>query len=92
MTFWKVDMLNADIFTQRTHWFWNSSDAAVFCDSLSGDVYENAYHCHEVQIPDVVVDAARRQAQAHLQRARSMFGDGGVNEVKDRLASACIGS
>ena len=90
MTFWKVDVLNADIFTQRTHWFWNSSDAAVFCDSLSGDVYENAYHCHEVQIPDAVVDAARRQAQ--LQRARSMFGDGGVNEVKNRLASACIGS
>ena len=56
MTFWKVDVLNADIFTQRTHWFWNSSDAAVFCDSLSGDVYENAYHCHEVQIPDVVVE------------------------------------
>ena len=88
MTFWKVDVLNADIFTQRTHWFWNSSDAAVFCDSLSGDVYENAYHCHEVQIPDVVVDAARRQAQAQFQRARSMFGDGGGNEVKDRLASA----
>ena len=90
MTFWKVDVLNADIFTQRTHWFWNSSDAAVFCDSLSGDVYENAYHCHEVQIPDVVVDAARRQAQAQLQRARSMFKDGGVNEVKGRLASAGI--
>ena len=88
MTFWKVDVLNADSFTQRTHWFWNSSDAAVFCDSLSGDVYENAYHCHEVQIPDVVVDAARRQAQAQFQRAHSMFKNGGVNEVKDRLASA----
>ena len=92
MTFWKVDLLNADAGTQRTHWFRNSSDAALFCDSVSGDMYENAYYCREVSLPNVVIDAAERQAQAKAQTAVPFVEHADQLEVADPLASMRIAS
>ena len=92
MTFWKVDLLKADAGTQRTHWFRNSSDAALFCDSVSGDIYEIAYYCREVSIPNVIVDAARRQAHAKFQQAAELTRPAVLNEMTDPLASLRITS
>lgn len=92
MTFWKVDLLKADAGTQRTHWFRNSSDAALFCDSVSGDMYENAYYCREVSLPNGVIEAAERQAQAKAQTAVPFVEHAGQLEVADPLASMRIAS
>ena len=92
MTFWKVDLLKADAGTQRTHWFRNSSDAALFCDSVSGDMYENAYYCREVSLPNVVIEAAERQAQAKAQTAMPFVEYADQLEVADPLASMRIAS
>ena len=92
MTFWKVDLLKADAGTQRTHWFRNSSDAALFCDSVSGDIYENAYYCREVSIPNVVIDAAERQARAKAQAVVPRTRQQPQAEVADPLASMRIAS
>jgi hypothetical protein len=92
MTFWKVDLLKADAGTQRTHWFRNSSDAALFCDSVSGDMYENAYYCREVSIPNVVIDAAERQARAKAQTVVPRTRQQPQAEVADPLASMRIAS
>ena len=92
MTFWKVDLLKADAGTQRTHWFRNSSDAALFCDSVSGDIYENAYYCREVRIPNVVLDAAERQAQAKAQAVVPLTRQDQQAEVADPLASMRLAS
>ena len=83
MTFWKVDL--ADAGTQRTHWLRNSSDAALFC-SVSGDMYENAYYCREVSLPNVVIEAAERQAQAKAQTAVPFVEHADQLEVADPLA------
>ena len=92
MTFWKVDLLKADAGTQRTHWFRNSSDAALFCDSVSGDMYENAYYCREVSIPNVVIDAAERQARAKAQAVVPRTRQQPQTEVADPLASMRLAS
>ena len=92
MTFWKVDLLKADAGTQRTDWFRNSSDAALFCDSVSGDIYENAYYCREVRIPNVVLDAAERQAQAKAQAVVPLTRQDQQAEVADPLASMRLAS
>ena len=92
MTFWKVDLLKADAGTQRTHWFRNSSDAALFCDSVPGEMYENAYYCREVSLPNVVIDAAERQARAKAQTVVPFVERADQLEVADPLASMRIAS
>ncbi len=92
MTFWKVDLLKADAGAQRTHWFRNSSDAALFCDSVSGDMYENAYYCREVSLPDVVIEAAQRHAQAKAQTVVPLKTEYQQAEVADPLASMRLAS
>ena len=92
MTFWKVDLLKADAGTQRTHWFRNSSDAALFCDSVSGDIYENAYYSREVSLPDVVIEAAQRHAQAKAQTVVPLKPEYQQAEVADPLASMRLAS
>ncbi len=92
MTFWKVDLLKADAGTQRTHWFRNSSDAAFFCDSVSGDMYETAYYCREVSLPNVVIEAAERQARAKAQKVVPFVEHADQLGVTDPLASMRIAS
>ena len=92
MTFWKVDLLKADAGTQRTHWFRNSSDAALFCDSVSGDLYESAYYCREVSLPNGVIEAAERQARAKAQTVVPFVEQPQQYEVADPLASMRIAS
>ncbi len=92
MTFWKVDLLKADAGTQRTHWFRNSSDAALFCDSVAGDMYENAYYCREVSLPNGVIEAAERQARAKAQTVVPFVERADQLEVADPLASMRIAS
>ena len=92
MTFWKVDLLKADAGTQRTHWFRNSSDAALFCDSVAGDMYENAYYCREVSLPNGVIEAAERQARAKAQTVVPFVERADQLEVSDPLASMRIAS
>ena len=92
MTFWKVDLLKADAGTQRTHWFRNSSDAALFCDSVSGDIYENPYYCREVSLPDVVIEAAQRHARAKAQTVVPLKPEYQQAEVADPLASMRLAS
>ncbi len=92
MTFWKVDLLKADAGTQRTHWFRNSSDAALFCDSVSGDMYESAYYCREVSLPNGVIEAAERQARAKAQTVVPFVVQPQQYEVADPLASMRIAS
>ena len=92
MTFWKVDLLKANAGTQRTHWFRNSSDAALFCDSVAGDMYENAYYCREVSLPNGVIEAAERQARAKAQTVVPFVERADQLEVADPLASMRIAS
>ena len=92
MTLWKVDLLRADAGTQRTHWFRNSSDAALFCDSVSGEMYENAYYCREVSIPNVMLEAAERHAWAKAQSVVPFVEQSQHLEVADPLASMRIAS
>ena len=62
MTFWKVDVLNADSSHKGLTGFGIVVTRSLFF-SLSDGIMRT-HSLPEVQIPDVVVDAARRQAQA----------------------------
>ena len=60
MTFWKVDYRTPEESSILTRWFRNSRDAEVFCDSISGGLYDTTYYCREVELPDNVLAAAER--------------------------------
>ena len=66
MTYWKVDLLNPAEGVPKTHWFRNSHDAERFCDRIPCSPYATSYYCHEVRLPDQILDAARREAQKRV--------------------------
>ena len=50
-------------------------------------MYENAYYCREVSLPNVVIEAAERQARAKAQTAVPFVEHADQLEVADPLAS-----
>lgn len=62
MTYWKVDLLKPAEGVPKIHWFRNSHDAQQFCGRIPSSPYAISYYCHEVRIPDQILDAARREA------------------------------
>ncbi len=64
MTFWKVDYRTPEESLTLTRWFRNSCDAEVFCDSISGGLYDTTYYCREVDLPDNILAAAERLWQS----------------------------